>query len=354
MAISIQEARGLFTKELSTVFNERPRPTGFIRSFFKTKENSSRYVSIEVQRGSETIAVDVLRGDKGNLNTFNRSTEKIYEPYYRNERFNATELDVYDAIHVNKSGTVDQAQFKNWMTTVTDKLMAITDKIVRAEEVSCTQVLIDGIVTSNATTNIDFKRKAGSKVDLGAGNYWINPAIDPLMDIKNGCEFIRKEGKTIGGIYTLILGTQAAIDLSNNAIFLAKADRKDISIIDIGMESFTPQGAVPFGRFMAHGYMIQAYTYPQFYDLSGVSTPYIDPKKAILLPQSTNFTMEYAAVPMLQDAGSSNRALINKVGSFHIYDYIDQDMTGHYYGVKSASLPIPVAIDTIYTLKAVA
>ena len=42
----------------------------FLRSFFPVKTTASKYVSIEVQRGTEYAAVDVLRGTDGNRNTF--------------------------------------------------------------------------------------------------------------------------------------------------------------------------------------------------------------------------------------------------------------------------------------------
>ena len=348
--ISIREARGLFTKQLSTVYKERVQVKGFLRSFFADKESATSTVSIEVQRGTEKVAADILRGTEGNLNIFSKSTEKIFEPYLYDEKFNATQLDIYDQLHLATSGNVDSAQFDNWLSVVSEKIGTCQDKIERAYELKCAQVFEDGIIQSDSATNIDFKRKAGSKVDLTAGSYWTD-AIDPMDSIIAGCEFLRAKGKVQGGVFDLIMGTEAATALMDNAKFKAKADIKDFNLITANMSQQNSLGAVPGVSFQAGSYQVRTWTYPEVYDLSGVSTAYVNPKKVVLLPEAPKFTFEYAAVPVVL---SEVNAVANVKGQFHTYEYLDPAKTAHYYGVKSAGIPVPVGVDMIYTIQVVA
>jgi hypothetical protein len=68
MDISVTDARGLFTKMLIDVYQERIKPTAFLRSFFPSETSPTKEVAIEVERGFEKIAVDVFRGTEGNRN----------------------------------------------------------------------------------------------------------------------------------------------------------------------------------------------------------------------------------------------------------------------------------------------
>jgi predicted glycoside hydrolase/deacetylase ChbG (UPF0249 family) len=54
-AIATTDARGLFTKMVVDVFRESVTPTGFLRSFFTVREEITKNLSIEVQRGTEKI-----------------------------------------------------------------------------------------------------------------------------------------------------------------------------------------------------------------------------------------------------------------------------------------------------------
>jgi hypothetical protein len=270
------------------------------------------------------------------------------------ENFDATQLDIYDQVFLSESGEIDEAVFENWTNTVVEKLAMLQDKIQRAEEKHCAEVLLDGIVLTSAggsVQNIDFKRKSTSKIDLGTGNYWATSTIDPLAQIETWCEWLRTNGKVQGGTYVMILGTKAASDLLGNPIFQQKADNKKFELIEVGMAQSNSFGAVPHCKFKAGSYLIQAWTYPEFYqDSNGNSQPYIDPKKVILLPEKTNFTMEFGAVPTITPG---KNAIMPMKGEYHPYDYIDPRETSHVFGIKSASIPVPVAIDTIFTAKVV-
>ena len=350
--LTIREARGLFTKYLAETYKERTRPLSFLRSFFAPKEGGTRYVSIEVQRGTEKVAADIVRGTEGNINTFSRSTEKIFEPRLYDEKFNATDLDVYDQLHIAQNGTVSSTALMSWIETVSESLGSCQDKIERAYELQASQVFEDGIVTSSVDVNIDYKRKTTSKVDKGAGNYWATGTVDPRLDIQNGCDWLRANGKVQGEVFNMILGKTAMQHLLSNDEFKSQGDIEAYQALQMIAE---PQrnsvGGTLHGYINCGPYKVNLWTYNDGYELSGTFTNYINNKKVIIIPETPKFVMAYAAVPVIP---KDMDAVINQAGSFHVYEYLDRARKGHYYGVTSAGLAIPVGVDQMYTLQVVA
>jgi hypothetical protein len=345
-SISTTDARGLFTKMLIDVYKERTSPTSFLRSFFTVKESSTKTLSIEVQRGTEMIAVDVERGTEGNRNNFSRSSEKLFVPPYYREYFDATELDLYDRLF--GSTEIDAGVFSDFVNAVADKLRILQDKIERAYELQCAQVLLTGIVSLNAGININFNRKATSLVDLGSGNYFAN-AINPFTVFENGGNFLRQVGKSQGGIINVICGSTALADLLANTAFNARQNLFNMSLDAIHAPQKNSVGATLHGMITGGSYKFMLWAYPEFYDLAGVSTPYIDPKKIIMLPENPRFVLGFAAVPQLLTDGSAP-----KKGAFLFGDYKDERNAKHIFDIKSAGVAIPVAVDQIYTAKVVA
>jgi hypothetical protein len=346
-AISTTDARALYTVALLAVYRERTTPTSFLRSFFPAKESPTKNVSIEVQRGTEKIAVDVARGTEGNRNSFSLSTEKIFAPPYYREYFDGTELDLYD--RMMGSGDIDAALVGAFVDSVADKLRMLQDKIERAYELQCAQIFETGIVLLNNGTNIDFKRKTASKVDLSTSNYWADSGVDPATSITTGCDWLRKVGKAAGGVFDLICGGDALRDLINNT---KVQDRGKIFNYALDTLNTPQRGAVGqtfHGEISAGSYRVRIWSYNQYYDnASGVSTPYVNPKKAILLPENPEFVLAFAAVPQLLGGNTS----INK-SAFVVGEYKDEKNTAHIYDIKSAGVAIPVSVDKIYTMKVV-
>lgn len=346
--ISTTDARGLFTKMLIDVYKERTAPTSFLRSFFTVKEESTKELSIEVQRGTEKIAVDVERGTEGNRNQFTRSTEKIFVPPFYREYFDATQLSLYDRLFGTTE--IDSGVFSAFLEQVADNLRMLQDKIERAYELQCSQVLETGIVTLNAGTNIDFKRKTASIVNLGSGNYWTGAAVDPSTALEAGANFLRQTGKSQGATYNMICGGTAFQALVNNAVLQKRADIKNYSLEAVAMPQRNSVGASLHGQISAGAYKFNIWSYPEFYDnASSVSTPYINAKKVILLPEQPRFTLGFAAVPQLVDGNGGVRR-----GAYIVDEYKDERNAAHIFDMKSAGVAIPVAVDQIYTMQVVA
>ena len=178
---------------------------------FPSNTNDTRYVSIEVERDNELIAVDVVRGTGGNYNQFSKSTQKIWEPPAFEEVLFLTEFQTYSKTFGSSSQTISQSDFDRFMNEFDSKLGKLVAKIQRKEELMCSQIMDGGIITLKNSDNIDFKRKAASQINVstrpgGSGQYWDNAAATPLEDIAAGCKFIRDIGKSTGIRFKAILG----------------------------------------------------------------------------------------------------------------------------------------------------
>ena len=338
--MNILDARGEFNKRVVATYKEKITPMSFLRSFFKTNESTSKTVSIAVQRGTEKIAVDVMRGSHGQRNTFSKATEKVFLPPFYREYFDITEMDLYDVFQASGADPILYAEFAQ---SVAEKMGELVSKIERAYELQCSQVLHTGVVTLNNGDSIDFGRKSGSFV---TPNDWGSTG-DPFANVQAGCKWIRQNGKSQGANFNLILGETSLGEFMSNAKVLAQADLRRIDHLAIGRPQRDSVGATTHGQFSAGDYNITLWSYPEYYDnSSSVSTPYIDPKTAILLPEQPKFNLEFAAVPQLIDGKKS----IQK-GAYVFGDYPDERNATHDYDVKSAGIAIPVAVDQIYTIK---
>lgn len=341
--IAASDARALFTKMLIDVYREKTTPTSFLRSFFKVKETATKELSIEVQRGTEKIAVDIERGTEGNRNQFSKSTEKIFVPPFYREYFDATELSLYDRLF--GSTGIDDGIFSAFLDQVAEKLRILQDIIERAYEKQCSEVLETGIVQLNAGINIDFKRKAGSLVD-NSGSPWTG-ANDPFAQIAAGCKFLRQFGKTKGNTFNMIVGETALAAFFNNSFVKDTANFRRIDHLSIREPQRDSVGGTTHGEFSANDYNIRLWSYPEFFDnASDVQTPYINPKKAILLPENPRFILGFAAVPQLLTEGESV-----KKGAFIVGNYKDERNAKHVFDIKSAGVAIPVGVDMIYTMQ---
>lgn len=347
--ISIVEARNSVTQVLAEVYRERVRTTSFLRSFFPAKEYGTKLISIEVRRGKEKVAVDVIRGTEGNRNTFSRSTLKQFLPPIYREYFDATDSDLYDRLY-NATTDISSVDYAAFIEQLYENLSELQAKIERAYELQCAQALTTGIVTLVNGTNIDFKRKAGSLVDLGSGNYWVDSGVDPVTSLTTGARFIREVGKSQGAMINLLCGRTALSHLLNNTAVKDRAKFTSYSLDAVHAPQRNSVGASLHGKITVDSWEALIWGYPEGYENSSdVWTPYLDPKKVIILPEVTNFQTSYAAVPQLMTDGTPPVK-----GAFVFGDFKDTRKATHEFDVQSAGIALPVAIDQIYTVKVVA
>jgi hypothetical protein len=353
-------ARAQFTNDVVDVFRSTLPPSGFLRSFFPTVQAFTRYVSIEVKRNYENVAVDVLRGTEGNRNSFAKSTQKVIDPPYFREFFDLTELDLYDRLFGSTS--IDAGVYSQMVSETAEKLMEIRAKIERAYEKMCAQVLELGTVTLVSQDSIDFGRKAGSLVANAGGNTWATGTVDPFATLAAGCQFVREYGKSSSDTFDAILGATALRDLYNNDIFKGRVTQALNNNIDsINVPRRNTVGGTFHGQLSCDVYKVNLWSDSEVYDVSGTPTRYINAKKVTIVPSNPHFKLAFAAVPRLiesEEAQSSSAIAGLKTGNvaapYVVGEILDKRNIAHIIDVKSAGVPIPTAVDQIYTVQPVA
>lgn len=347
--INTTDALGLYTAKVIDAYRQKSTPTAFLRSFFPTVESPTLEVSIEVMRGFEKVAVDVVRGTDGNRNQFSRSTQKLFIPPYFREWFDATQLQLYDRLY--GATQIEDTIFSAYVNSVADAAMELQNKIERSYELQCAQVLTTGVVNVAVGSAIDYNRKALSNIDLGAGNYWASASVDPVTSLTIGCNFLRQVGKAEGGVFNAICGTSALADLLNNVNVQNRGKIFQYALDVINMPQRNSVGAAYHGQISVGAYRVNLWSYPQFYDdaTTGVSTPYIDPKKVILIPETPQFKLAFAAVPQLISPNT-----MPKMGAYIMSEYINERGKARIVDIESAGLAVPTRVDTIWTAKVVA
>lgn len=348
MAIPLVDARNLFTKGIVDTLQERIKPTGFLSSFFPRVTSMTKSVSIEVQRGTEKIAVDVIRGTVGNRNTFSKSSEKLYVPPLYHEYFTVSELEIYDKAMFEQS----PAAFANMIQKAADYMEEQKNKIERAIELQAAQGLQTGIIVLSNGDNIDFRRKAASMVDINVGgDYWTTANGDPIKDFIDGATFLRTVGKSTSQVVNAVVGAKALNALLNNENFSKRADIRSFKLDEVRLDLRNSEGASPAGEVSAGAWTIRLWTYPGFYeDASGTMVPFVDESNVILIPETFKGCTAFAAVPQVMN-GEGVRP---QQGEYLIQDFIDERAATHEAHIKSAPIAVPTSIDRIYTMKVTA
>lgn len=357
MPISLSEARGVFTRALVARWNELSElaPKNFLGSFFGKATTTSKEVSIEVMRGTEKVASDVLRGTQGNRNTFSKSSEKLFIPPFYNEWFDVTELNHYDLLFGDAASAPSGAVITGMIEQALDKLNILKYKIERAYELQRAQVLTSGIVELKSGDNIDFKRKAASMVAKSAGAYWTVNTVDPREDLQAGAEFLRNTGKAGTGEFNVVMGAKALAAFLKNP-FIVNSLVKDVKLIDLQLPQTNAMGGSFHGRVSCGPYIVNVWSYPETYEnAEGVSVPYIDVNHIVMLPVSgTRFTMSFAGIPaIIRDARNAEfpEYIRQMEADYFINNYIDPFGKKHVFEILSAGLAVPVSVDRIYSSK---
>lgn len=353
--IPSSQIASVFTTAIVSHYDEvlKARPTGWFRSMFTEKTTPVRYPSIDVRRGTEKVAIDVVRGHQGRRTQITKGTQKVFDPFYYNYYFDATELDAYWRLFGSQSASL------NLLTEAANGVavqnMANQDLIDRAIEVHCAEIMEFGTLTSfQDGSQIDFKRKSASFQDAGAGSYWATSGISPYQNIEDDCNWIRWNGKYTGGVFNLTMGQTAYKDFLDNTVVKGRNDLKMWKLDDLVAPDRNVQGQTYHGTISAGAYIVHIWMYPQFYEhpTTGAQTAYMNAKKYVLTPAKTDFEILFGAIPQLVTPGASTLSLVE--AKYMMNDYIDPKRKSHEFHIESAPIPVPTAIDTIVTRKVVA
>ena len=354
MEITLAAARDPFTNAVVARYAEDISVPGFFRSFFRNTFSNTKQVSFAVKRSGEKVAVDILRGTGAKLTSKTRSTINTLIPPYFAYAHNVNELDGYDTAWA----TLNPEALGQVAILSAEQLVENRKLIERRYELQCREVLISGIVTLSSGDNIDFKRKAESMPSTQVGEYWTVTTVDPMVIIDAGGKFIREVGKAQSGVYNVIIGSRAWSALTANPKFQAKLDSINMFTGSVNMPIANGTGATFNGQVSGASYKYNLWTYPEVYEASnGDMVAYMPEDMIVVLPEMTNFEMAFAQVPMLAPMlAGSNASSVQPMGDgqFWFKEYIDPKADNHVQEIRSAGIPIPTAIDQIYTRKVIA
>ncbi len=357
MPISLVQHRAAITQSVIAFFQDDTTPLEGLAAFFPVKTSPDKFLSIEVRRGRQLVAVDVSRYD-ANRNTFSKSTEKIFQPPYFNEFFDFTSTDRYDMTWqaILSGGTPNVSDLQGLIKSGASYAVELKNKIARAKEIQRAAVLQTGIVTLVNGDSIDFKRKAASMVTKTSTATWDNATTaTPLTDLAAGGTFIRQVGLTKGkNVINAIMGQNAyanfmACDqVTNGAKFYNQILRTDIGMPQ--MDEVT--GMTYMGRIGTGDFIFNLWTYADFYeDASGNKINYIDQDTVVLLPMDFEGYTAHAGVPSIMGDATNGQVIMPTEGEYYVRDVIDpKRLTWEFY-ISSSPLAIPVSIDKLYTIK---
>lgn len=346
--ISPQDARARYTTTLIRLYDAERPPLLFFTSLFKKDTADSKNIAIEVYRGTELIAVDVERGSIGNRNTFSLGVGKLFCPPYYREYFDATEHDLYDQMFGNDP--ISAANFAKFMKSVARKYKTLINKINRAIELQCAQALETGIVTLVSGENIDYKRLAESKVDVGASQYFSASTANPYVTLESGCNFIRENGQTNAIEYHCIFGKAAWQDFQANETVVKRADIKNFGLDKVDSPLAMSNGGRYHGFVSAGSYNVHLWTHVDTYKdkATGTKKSYMNPKNINIIPSEADFDLVYAAVPQVYQ-----KDVQYEKGEMIFGEYLDPRTASHDFDVKSAPLAILTGVDQCWTAKVV-
>lgn len=355
MALDISYARGEFTKRVIGAFMDMAEPTLFFKSFFRTTTTEALAISLEVQRTGRQVAVDILRGTDGKITRSDKSTEKIYVPPYFDYSYNLQALDGYDRLF-GRSNEIDGGHWASVIAKTAQEVAKNVDRINRRFELQCAQAFLDGIVTMRNGDNIDFKRKAASLVAFNAAHNWALNTVNPGTILEQGAQFLVKEGlMSPGTTINVVMGSSAWNAFRANELRQKEGDIKDQKFQDLTSPVNFGNGAVVMGRYSYGSYNFVIWGYEGYYDdpdNSNTTTPYMDPKKVILLPNDQDFIFSHGGVPAMVDV-NGERMPSTMEGEFVGYRYNDERKASAFFGVRSAACPILQYVDRVFTVQVI-
>jgi hypothetical protein len=353
MAITLNQHRRGITQTLIATFSDDETPKQGLQSLFPSVTTNTKFVSIEVERNLQLVAVDVQRCTDPNRNTFSHSMEKIFQPPYYNESFDFTACQRYDETFAqgNAPTRIDARLLLN---DASDKIRKIKNMILRAIELQRSQVVQSGIVKLKNGDNIDFKRQAASMPVLTGAAVWSATTSTPLADLDKGALFLRQEGLSGATTINVIMGSSAFNNFKKHPEVKEQAEWTNIKRLDINMPQFdNVTGMVFQGQIAGQDYIYNLWTYNESYKdpADGVTKTYIDADNVVMVANDFKGKTAFAGVPAILGDNVSGQYVAPVEGEFYIRDVIDQVKMAWDFIISSAPLVIPVSIDRMYTIK---
>lgn len=360
MAISLLEHSNALTSKVVGAFEEMiPVRAGF-SGFFPEETTPSLEIDVEVQRDNDLIAVDVQRFTEGSPGKVSKVSEHKYiPPYYKQEYYFNTDSVYMNTIAqgVLSNPNINRLLAQNALKNMT-KERAKIERAIRKQQA---QVLQTGIVTLINGDNIDFRRKAGSIVNVDtAGNYWSVAAdAKPLDDIQAGLRFLRDVGNSASGVVNVIMRSEGLNAMMATAQFKDQADFRRVDRVAISMPQFDEASGLAFhGQLGAGDFVINIWTYNEKYtDANGATQYYLDANKVVMLPGDFQGKTVFGGLPSMNElnvGGVTTMVPTVVEANYLLRSFASERTTQSGLELTSAPLVIPFTIDKIYTMQVLA
>lgn len=357
MAISIIDHSKAIASKIVGKFEETiPVRTGF-GGWFPEETTPTLEVDVEVQRGTDDIAIDVVRFTEGNKNKMSKITEHKYQPPYFKEDYDFQRDRVYmDTIALGvgmESAQVNQVIAMNALKQVNKN----RSKIERAIRKQQADVLQDGIVRLSNGDNIDYRRKAESMVALTGGALWSAPTTaKPLDDLANGMSFLRDVGNSSGAAVNVVMRNKAYTAFVATAQVQAEADIRRIDRINIAMPQFSESTGFSLqGQVYAGDFVVNLWTYNEKYtDANGATQHYLAENQVIMIPDDFQGKTVFGGLPVMRQANVGGTTVMVpgvQEAMYLVRGYSDEKTLSSTIELQSAPLVIPFTIDKIYTMQ---
>ena len=350
------------------MFEQKAKTTSFLSSL-ATNIRKTRAVEIEIdiKRGKEFYAVDIIPGAGSRANKKKRYTTKTYEAPLYDESATITAQELEKRLPGRtKYDAADEDYAAEVTAILSDEQIELQEKEIRAIELQARDAFFSGKIVLHNGDEIDFKKKATH--DVAVAVKWDNASGVPLTDLEAACELCRKDGLIGTTSFNLIVANDVVEALKGNAQFVEKANLRHVQNVSMGMPgAVNTNGAVPHGQFSAGSYIINLWAYPQFYDVpvgfgladEGTKQPYIPSASALLMPADGGLRIDlvYGGVPTVApqvnprlEAMGLTSVPMTIEADFHPYAHLDQRAACIEVGVRSRPLFIPHQIDGFVTL----
>lgn len=352
MAISLVQHKKLISQKVIAVFDELVTVKSGFAGFFPRETTPTRDVSLEVRRNNKLIAVDVARFASATSTKRTKHTEKVFTPPYFKLDYNFSADQVYD-MTFGSSMNPNKRQIDMMVKETVKHMAEHKDMVERNILKQQADVLQTGVVTLTGGDSVDYKRKAASMVDVGAGNYWNQASTNPFSDLEAGMTFLRDVGNSNGSTANVYMRREVFNALMSNEVFEKQANFRRVNRVDIDMPQMDNASGMAFQGQLATGdFVLNIWTYNQGYQdtAGGAMNYYLDANLFVMIPDDFQAKTVFGAVPAL----GANGMPFAKETEYYNRAYTDQKTMSRYFETSSAPLVMPVSVDKIYTAQVLA
>lgn len=358
MEFDLRYAMGELSSRVQKAVNIVPSVDIGFKNFFGEKTYKTKGFNFWVNRQGREVAVDINPYERGNINTLNKSTNKFFNPPTFDESTVYSAFEEFETIQGATDGKVDGEIFKALVEKTSKELVLARQKIERAEELQRSQALLTGIVTLKNGDNIDFKRKAALLVAYNAAHGWDVATVDPELILIQLIEAMVTEGSVDATTpLNVIVGANALTEFKNNPIRQKQGDIKDQVYMALSTGK-TIKNLTPQGSYSAGNYTVNFWGYSGYYKdpVSGLTLPYMDSKKIVVLPNTVPFEMVYCGTKGWSDGTGEGKSAYPRIikAKRNYYKLKDLRSVSMEMGVRSAVVASLREVDSVGTAQVVA